>query len=460
MTNALFPYRLFSSKLPIPRLLSRPYSGRTRREFLPGRSSIVDGRAATANRRHLHVVCIGCALVYESRWLWVLYCKGKNRMHTSETSWDDLSSDERSLQLHSGAARVNWGAAASQGNGYGGAAVMRRQPLFPGELAELLDLSGRIGRDPLLVQGSTGNTSVKIDGTLWVKASGKWLANAGRETILAPVRIEDCRERFARGEYFPSPRENSCSSRAQPSVETFLHAVLPHRVVVHVHSVNTVAWAVSDGAGAQLEQRLYGLRWRWIRYAESGAPLARRIRSACRQRPDPNVFLLANHGLVVCGDDCKQVEALLEEVERRLAVPARIVPQPNYTALERVRDVSGWQLPQHPTVHMLGTDRHARRMSQGGVLYPCQATFLGTRVYTLSPHEPPSVLKRRMARVRQSSPFVVVERSGVLVSEDISAAEDAALRGYAEVLRRVETSATIRYLSKKEVRTVLQHASS
>jgi rhamnose utilization protein RhaD (predicted bifunctional aldolase and dehydrogenase) len=367
-----------------------------------------------------------------------------------ETSWNEMGREKR-------AAAMSIGPTMRETAGDGTGAAVCRQTLRPAELEALLDLSGRVGRNPLLVQGSTGNTSVKIGGTLWVKASGKWLANAGRETILVAVDIAECRERFARGDYFPSHRESSCSNRLHPSIETFLHAVLPHRVIVHVHSVNAIAWAVCEDAEAQLQPRLYGLRWRWVPYAASGRPLARRIRAAFRKRPDPNVFVLGNHGLVVCGDDCEQVEDLLCEVERRLAAPARVVPQANRVALEKVRSISGWRLPDDPAIHTLGTDRHSRRILQNGVLYPCQAMFLGTGAHTVPLQEPPSVMRRRIARIRQTSPFLIVERCGVLVSEDMSAAEDAALRGYVAVVRRVPTSATIRYLSKAEVRTAVRH---
>jgi rhamnose utilization protein RhaD (predicted bifunctional aldolase and dehydrogenase) len=49
------------------------------------------------------------------------------------------------------------------------------------EFASLRDLSARMGSDPMLVQASDGNTSIKFDGILWIKASGKWLAHAIQE---------------------------------------------------------------------------------------------------------------------------------------------------------------------------------------------------------------------------------------------------------------------------------------
>jgi rhamnose utilization protein RhaD (predicted bifunctional aldolase and dehydrogenase) len=328
--------------------------------------------------------------------------------------------------------------------------VERDQP----EIEELLELSARIGSDPLLVQGSNGNTSIKVDGTLWIKASGKWLGNAGREQILVPVTLSDCLDRFGRGERFPIQQESSCASRVHPSVETFLHAVLPQRVILHVHSINTIAWSLREDAPQQLEERLSGLRWQWVPYVASGRPLARKIRTACR-RYQPDVFVLGNHGLVVCGEDCDTVKCLLFEVERRLALPPRVVPQPNHRALEEVRRISGWRLPDDPAVHTLGTDGHSRRIIQGGVLYPSQAMYLGVVVPQVMRNIAAPRIRRRIARVRRSSPFLVVERSGVLVSDDITRSEEEALRGYAEVVRRIETSATIRYLNAREVRTAL-----
>ncbi len=79
--------------------------------------------------------------------------------------------------------------------------AMRRDP---SPIKRLLDLSARIGRDPLLVQASGGNTSIKLNGTLWIKASGKWLANADKEEILVPVRLAECLRCLERGGHFPN----------------------------------------------------------------------------------------------------------------------------------------------------------------------------------------------------------------------------------------------------------------
>ena len=66
------------------------------------------------------------------------------------------------------------------------------------ELESLRSISARIGRDPLLVQAATGNTSIKVDGVLWIKASGTWLANAATDEIMIPVNLAETRRKIER----------------------------------------------------------------------------------------------------------------------------------------------------------------------------------------------------------------------------------------------------------------------
>jgi len=325
------------------------------------------------------------------------------------------------------------------------------------EIDELLELSGGIGRDPLLAQASSGSVSLKLDGTLWVKASGKWLANADRDEILVPLNLAECLQNFRRGDPIPALHGSARAACLRPSSDTFLHAALPQRVVVHVHSVNTLAWAVRSDAHLQLTIKLFGLNWCWIPYVGAGFALAREAHLHSRRNPRSTVFVLGNCGLVICGDDCGSVKSLLFEVEQRLALAPRLVPQASLSALEEIRRFPGWCLPRERPVHALGTDGNSRRIAEGGVLYPYQALFLGGASPMLSRNASPSRMQRRIASFG-SSPFLIVERSGVLVREKANPAELAVLQGYVEVVRRIDTAAPIRYLTNAEVKDLLRTA--
>src|SRR5688572_6371043 len=58
------------------------------------------------------------------------------------------------------------------------------------EMSALKTLSARVGADTLLVQAAGGNTSLKQDGIMWIKASGTWLQHAQLRDIFVPVAIE------------------------------------------------------------------------------------------------------------------------------------------------------------------------------------------------------------------------------------------------------------------------------
>ena len=64
-------------------------------------------------------------------------------------------------------------------------------------------LSARLGQDPLQVQGPGGNTSIKADGVMWIKASGTELADAERQKIFVAVdrnaAVKEAREEAGDG---------------------------------------------------------------------------------------------------------------------------------------------------------------------------------------------------------------------------------------------------------------------
>jgi ribulose-5-phosphate 4-epimerase/fuculose-1-phosphate aldolase len=323
------------------------------------------------------------------------------------------------------------------------------------EIAALLDLSARLGSDSLLVQASTGNTSIKLNGTLWIKASGKWLADAKRDEIFVSVPLPEVKKCIREGDDFlPAYRDNS-GAALRSSVETAMHAVLPHRVVVHVHSINTIAWAVRCDGPAQLRGRLAGLNWQWIPYVASGLPLALEIEKRLSRFPGADVFILANHGLVVCGHTCESCETLLQDVEKRLAIMPRNAPEPDCVFLANIAAHSPWRVPIDPALHALGADPICLALHSGGVLYPCQAMFLESE-RTIFRSKADLNDSRRQNRNDDALPFLVVARCGILVNQSISRAEYAMLNAYVQILQRLDNSIPVRYLTRQEIEAAIR----
>ncbi len=293
------------------------------------------------------------------------------------------------------------------------------------ELQPLVELTHRVGCDPLLTQASTGNSSIKLDGVLWIKASGRWMADALRDDIFIPLDWVEVVTECLRQGMDPVERYTDAS------LETAMHAVLLHRVVLHVHCVNTIAWAVRGDAPLHLQAKLDGLRWQWIPYVPSGLPLSREIERAQYASPDTNIFVLGNHGLVIAAEDTETVQALLAEVQARLAIRPRQARPADYAALAKICRDSGWDLPCDEGLHALATDPISQAILADGLLYPCHAIFSGSRCN----HEP----------------FLIVKGSGVVVGRTIAPAELAMLSGLAQVVQRISAYAPLRYLTQDEV---------
>ncbi len=183
------------------------------------------------------------------------------------------------------------------------------------------------------------------------------------------------REGIERDETDPAAGRVLGETALRPSIETTLHALLPHRVVLHLHSVNALAWEVRADGESKVAGRLAGLAWAWVPYRRPGLPLTRAVRAPAAA--GAAVLVLANHGIVVGADDCAVAEALVREVERRLAVAARAAPPADAARLAAMAAASGYRVVADPVVQALATDAACLAHVRAGVLYPDHVVFLG-----------------------------------------------------------------------------------
>jgi rhamnose utilization protein RhaD (predicted bifunctional aldolase and dehydrogenase) len=234
-------------------------------------------------------------------------------------------------------------------------------------------------------------------------------------------------------------------------VETAMHAVLPHRVVIHVHSVRTISWSVQLDPENALAERLDSLRWEWIPYIHPGWPLARKIQERLPSRPD--VLILGNHGLVVGADDCDSAESLLREVERRLhiEVSVRLEP-PDAAALERLTEGTEWRIADDPEVHALGTNRTLCDLASQGTMYPDHCVYLGPAAAVLRDGESVNdALVRYQQRYDYQPAVLLVPGTGVLISNRLTLSGAQLLICLKRVVERIAPEQGVHYLEDIDV---------
>lgn len=314
--------------------------------------------------------------------------------------------------------------------------------MTPAMLGPLAAFSAELGRDPEQVQAAGGNTSCKEDGLLWVKASGLWLADALQRDIFVPVGLDAVLGGIAAGVADPVTAAVAAErnpSGLRPSIETTLHALLPHRIVVHTHSVRTIALAIRADGEQEVGRRLVGLRWHWVPYCKPGLPLTRAVAERLAEGA-ADVLVLGNHGLVVGGETLAATQALLAEVERRLdapiqpAGPAAAVPSP----------MPELRAPRHRKVHDLAATPRRLAWATAGSLYPDHVIFLGPAAIDLDDPAAMATAARRGSKL-----FLRAGAGALLAGATTPSADELALC-LALVLERVPEDARLRHLTAED----------
>jgi rhamnulose-1-phosphate aldolase/alcohol dehydrogenase len=176
-----------------------------------------------------------------------------------------------------------------------------------------------LGSDPKLVLHGGGNTSVKTRArdllgdeveVICVKGSGWDMGNiepAGLPAVrLAPLRRLRVLDRLSDEDMVNFQRVNLLDSTApNPSVETLLHAFLPHKFIDHTHS--TAVLSLTDQPdGESVVREVYGDRVAYVPYTIPGFALAKSVAEVFDKNPKVEGLVLLQHGIFTVGATAKE----------------------------------------------------------------------------------------------------------------------------------------------------------
>ena len=183
-----------------------------------------------------------------------------------------------------------------------------------------------LGQVPRLVMHGGGNTSVKtrlpdlfgeMVEVLCVKGSGRDLATIepdGHPAVrLQPLFRLRALDRLSDEDMVNAQRQNLLDTAApNPSVETLLHAYLPHKFIDHTHSVTSTAIACLPDAEAVC-RRIYGDRVGYVPYIMPGFALAKEAADVYERAPQVQGLLLGKHGIFTFADTARGAYELMIE---------------------------------------------------------------------------------------------------------------------------------------------------
>ena len=176
-----------------------------------------------------------------------------------------------------------------------------------------------LGGDPRLVLHGGGNTSCKITVTdllgeswdvLCVKGSGWDMAviePAGLPAVkMTPLLKARALAKLSDEDMVALQRANLIDPASpNPSVETLLHAFLPHKFVDHTHSTAVLA-IVDQENSEELSREVFGPKMGFVPYIKPGFDLAKAAADVFDQDPTVEGLILDKHGIFTFAETAQE----------------------------------------------------------------------------------------------------------------------------------------------------------
>jgi rhamnulose-1-phosphate aldolase/alcohol dehydrogenase len=225
--------------------------------------------------------------------------------------------------------------------------------LWDDAVASKLDAVGRLvyrsnilGADQRITNTGGGNTSSKVAEkdpltgqsveVLWVKGSGGDLRTSTKENFSS---LEMNKLVQLKGTYGRAPERgvkmaiedamvgmySHCTFNLNPrpsSIDTPLHAFIPHAHIDHMHPNAVIAIAACKDQG-KLCKEIWGGELEFLPWQRPGFDLGLRMEAACQKNPKARGILMGQHGLINWADNDKECYeltlSLIEKAARYLA---------------------------------------------------------------------------------------------------------------------------------------------
>jgi rhamnose utilization protein RhaD (predicted bifunctional aldolase and dehydrogenase) len=296
---------------------------------------------------------------------------------------------------------------------------------------QLRTLCIKLASDPLLVQGAGGNISAKEGDLLWIKASGTWLSEAGEKDIFIPLSKSEVDTYIANRQFDALPKSLD-GSDLRPSIETWLHALMPQKFVVHLHALDILALLIHESSEAELES-LYAddETWGFVSYEKPGPALALAVANVMASRSNLQVLFLENHGIVIAADSIQEIHELLSSARDKAGQKIKqksmksAISQPLIGEYRPVADVE---------IHSLATSETLLQLvRRAWAISPDHVVFLGGEPAIV---DSLSVLET-LGSMGDNAPLIVfVKGVGVYSNKELDLAGQQQLRAYFEILIR------------------------
>jgi rhamnose utilization protein RhaD (predicted bifunctional aldolase and dehydrogenase) len=190
-------------------------------------------------------------------------------------------------------------------------------------MEDFIKASNEIGQNSIYIQGSGGNSSIKIGERLYIKASGYKMREMTIHSGIACCSYQDIKSFLDKKKRFNSSEEevflkqvNSSIIQKEtfglPSMETGMHAIIPSKYVFHLHSVYANIFNCMK-YGSRYIKKIVKESFLYMPYLNPGYALAFKLKQV--KKLDRLIFL-KNHGIIVHGDNLEDCLFAIQKLHK------------------------------------------------------------------------------------------------------------------------------------------------
>ena len=316
-----------------------------------------------------------------------------------------------------------------------------------GDFINFRDISIRMGKNKEIIQLSGGNTSIKDNKNLWIKASGKRLSMAESQPIFASIPLDPSMEDLHEiDKHIP---ENFSTDNLRPSIETSMHLYLPHKVILHSHPYNIIALSISTNAERLFSNYLPSYQWRIIPYIQPGRQLGLAVKETY-YKSNVQILILQNHGLIIAANEPLEAERLQNDVLACIRINKRKTLPLNKELLSKYLSFfRGSSLPDNPIIHSLATDISSLKLAKMLPPYPDHVVFCGVSPLIIKPSDDPDSIDI------EGKKYILIEGVGVILLGAGNEALQEMLETQAEIFLRVRDTDNVNMLTLEDCHALI-----
>lgn len=178
-------------------------------------------------------------------------------------------------------------------------------------------------------------------------------------------------------------------SKLRPSIETYLHALLPFKHVLHLHSFAALRYTSTEDYSKRVTHQFdkpntYDHDFLCVGYEKPGMKLALELQEKLNMykavyHKTPQIILLKNHGIIIAADDLEQVEQLYTKSEDYL-LKQMVLPVETSSSYRQIIDIKRAFASSFDNLQVfvrLNEDRDLVRFKRLRLSFPDAVVFCG-----------------------------------------------------------------------------------